>query len=249
MAAVAFLSDVFRPVVDLIYPPRCPICGSSIADQTGLCVTCWSELVILGEPSCASCSRPLPATLTSETAECAECLRSPPEHDGISAGTLYNDASRQLILRFKHGRKIAMSSMLARLILARLPETEETKIFVPVPRHWSRLWQRGFNQSALLARELADLSGGELLVDGLLRKKRTPALGGLGKTARARVLSGAIALNPRCRDELQGRHLILVDDVLTSGSTSAACVKVLKRAGAERVTIACVARVLNEAVS
>jgi ComF family protein len=115
-----------------------------------------------------------------------------------------------------------------------------------VPLHRWRLWRRGYNQSALLARELARLIGQTLLVDGLLRRKATPTLGGLGRTARAKALSGAIAANPR--RSFKGAHVLLVDDVLTSGATTDACVRVLKRAGAAQVRIACFARVLDEAL-
>jgi len=100
----------------------------------------------------------------------------------------------------------------------------------------------------LLARELALASGAELLVDGLIRTKRTPPLGGLGRTARARALSGAIQLNPRQAGHLNGAKVLLVDDVLTSGATSDACVRALKRGGAEQVVLACFARVLDEAL-
>ena len=246
MSVTPVLSDAFRPVVDLLYPPRCPLCGEAIADQNGLCAGCWSGLIIPAGPACSACQRPLPAALASDNAECAECLMAPPVHDGIAAGSLYNETSRQLILRFKHGRKIAMSSMLSRLILARLPTTQPGTLFVPVPLHWTRLWQRGFNQSALLARDLAKARSGNLVVDALRRRKRTPTLGGLGKKARARVLAGAITANPARRALISGSDVVLVDDVLTSGSTSTACVKALKRAGAASVRIACVARVLTE---
>ncbi len=100
----------------------------------------------------------------------------------------------------------------------------------------------------MLARELARQRGGRLLVDGLLRRKATPMLGGLGRTARARVLSGSIVVNPKRAASLKGSSIVLVDDVLTSEATSDACVAMLKRAGAERVIVACFARVLDEAL-
>jgi predicted amidophosphoribosyltransferase len=115
-----------------------------------------------------------------------------------------------------------------------------------VPLHRWRLWRRGFNQAALLAQEIAKLAGATMMVDGLERRKQTPSLGGLGRKARARALSGAIAVNPRRKAGLAGAKIILVDDVLTSGATSAACVSALKRAGAEKVVVACFARVLDE---
>ena len=248
MAVAPIIADTFTPLVDLVFPPRCPLCGEGIAEQTGLCAPCWSELVIPGEPACATCQRPFTNHVAGEGAVCAPCQQSPPVHDGIAAGTLYNEASRQLVLRFKHGRKIAMAPMLARLVAARLPATDGGRVFVPVPLHWTRLWQRGFNQSALLARELAKATGGVLLVDALRRSKRTPPLGGLGRKARERMLAGSIEVASARKSALAGRDVVLVDDVLTSGATSTACVKVLKRAGAKSVVIACFSRVLDEAI-
>lgn len=239
--------DVLLPVVDLVFPPRCPLCGAALAAQDGLCAACWGTLAIPGEPSCGACQRPFPEG-TAAAALCAPCLAEPPRHDGIAAGTLYNESSRKLILAFKHGRRIALAPMLARLIAARLPELEGEWLLVPVPLHRWRIWRRGFNQAALLAGELARLKGCALLVDGLERRKATPMLGGLGRKARARALAGAIRVNPRRAAQLKGAQVVLVDDVLTSGATTQACVSALKRAGAAKVRIACFARVLDEAL-
>ena len=184
----------------------------------------------------------------NSNSHCAPCMAAPPRHDGIAAGTLYNDTSRRLVLAFKHGKRIALAPMLARLIAARLPALEGEWLLVPVPLHRARLWRRGFNQAVLLARDLAKQTEGEALVDGLVRRKPTPILGGLGRKARARALAGAIAVNPARRERLKGAQVLLVDDVLTSGATSEACVSALKRAGASKVVIACFARVLDEAL-
>ena len=239
------LAQALAPLTDLVYPPRCPLCGEGLAAQDGLCPACWSELGIPGEPACALCQRPFGAG-QPEGSICAPCLAEPPLHAGIAAGTLYTEASRKLVLAFKHGRRIALAPMLARLIAARLPELDGEWLVVPVPLHRWRLWRRGYNQSALLARELARLTGKTLLVDGLVRKKHTPTLGGLGRSARAKALAGAIMANPR--RSVKGARVLLVDDVLTSGATTDACVRVLKRAGATEVRIACFARVLDEAL-
>ena len=239
---------LLAPIVDLVFPPRCPLCGAGLAAQTGLCAPCWAGLAVPGLPCCGSCQRPL-ASDTAAGSICAPCLAQPPRHDGIAAGTLYNDTSRRLILALKHGHRIALAPLLARLIAAQLPtQIGPGWLIVPVPLHRWRLWSRGFNQSALLASELAASTGAELLVDGLLRTKRTPTLGGLGRSARARTLSGAIQLNPRQAVRLQGARVLLVDDVLTSGATSNACISVLKRAGVQTVIVACFARVLDEAL-
>lgn len=239
---------LLAPVVDLVFPPRCPLCGEGLAAQSGLCAACWADLVIPGQPSCLRCQRPFGDQVAGESI-CAPCLADPPRHDGIAAGTLYNDASRKLVLAFKHGHRIALAPMLARIIAAQLPaEVGEDWLYVPVPLHRWRLWSRGFNQSVLLARGLQEQRGGRLLVDALVRKKATPVLGGLGRKARARALQGAFAVNPSRMQSLRGARIVLVDDVLTSGATTAVCVSALKRAGADKVVIACFARVLDEAL-
>ena len=235
------------PLVDLIFPPRCPLCGEGLSAQLGLCATCWNELVIPGDPSCSLCQRPFSDAMATG-AICAPCLADPPKHDGIAAGTLYNETSRKLVLAFKYGRRIALAPMLARLLTGRLSAIDESWIFIPVPLHRWRLWQRGFNQAALLAREVARAKDAGLMVDALVRRKATPKLGGLGRKARARAISGAIVINPKRAKLLRGAKIVLVDDVLTSGATSNACVSALKRAGAEKVVIACFARVLDEAL-
>lgn len=242
------LKQAFAPLVDLLYPPRCPTCGAAIGEHGALCQACWSELVIPGEPACTSCQRPFGNEQIAAGSQCAVCLADPPRHAGISAATLYNDASRGLVLAFKHGHWIALAGLLARLMLARLPQLEGEWLVVPVPLHRRRLWGRGFNQSALLAGEIATARGHRLLVDGLLRTKVTPPLGGLGRRDRAKVLQGAIALNPSRQSQLAGAQVLLVDDVMTSGATTDACVKALQQAGAQRVRIVCFARVLDEAL-
>jgi ComF family protein len=243
------LADVLAPALDLIFPPRCPLCGEGTAAQIGLCGACWSDLAIPGEPSCAHCGRPFgDGTSLSAGAVCAPCLANPPRHDGIAAATLYNDTSRKLVLALKHGRRIALTGMMARLMAAKLARVDQEWLVVPVPLHRWRLWRRSYNQAALLAADIARLRGAGLLVDGLVRRKATPTLGGLGSRARTRVLSGAITIHPRRGASVRGRQVLLVDDVLTSGATSDACVSALKRAGAQKVVIACFARVLHEAL-
>lgn len=222
MTVVAHLVRHLAPVVDALYPPRCPSCGAAIAAQEGLCSDCWSTLDV-------------------------------PEHRDVGAlevpvyaATYYNETSRKLVLAYKHGGRIALSRLLARLIAARLPETRtggSPPLLVPVPLHRWRLWHRGFNQAALLATDLACFGKGETELEMLVRQKRTPSLGGLGRDARERALEGAFRLNPRHAQRLTGRHVILVDDVLTSGATSRACIAAIAAAGPASIALACFARV------
>jgi len=241
------------PLVDLVFPPRCPLCGNALARQGGLCAGCWAKLVIPGDPSCSRCQRPLPERGDAEHADgslvCAPCMANPPRHEGIAAATLYNDASRDLVIAFKHGRRMALADLLARLMLAKIPPLEGRWLIVPVPLHRWRIWRRGFNQSALLARVIAQGLQQELVVDGLLRPRQTPSLGRLNRRQRAQALAGAIIPHPARAAQLRNANVLLVDDVMTSGATTNACLKALRKAGATRVRIACFARVLDEALA
>lgn len=222
MAAVARLARHVAPVVDLVYPPRCPACGGAVAAQAGLCAACWSLIEVPAEDAGQGEGVP------------------------VHAATIYNETSRRLVLAYKHGGRIALARLLARLMAARLPDPAEGRappVLVPVPLHRWRLWSRGFNQAALLARELARLGKGEVEVAALVRHRRTPHLGGLGREARERVLTGAIRLDPAHARKLAGRDVVLVDDVLTSGATSRACIAAIATAGPASIAVACFARV------
>lgn len=211
-----------QPLVDFVYPPRCPSCGLAIAAQEGLCSDCWTTLDVP------------PVVEAGEGAV------------PVYAATCYNETSRKLVLAYKHGGRIALSRLLARLIAARMPMTDSGSaplLLVPVPLHRWRLWQRGFNQAALLARELERFGKGQAEVAALVRHKRTPNLGGLGRDEREKVLRGAIRLDPAYARELKGRHVVLVDDVLTSGVTSRACIAAMAQAQPASIALACFAQV------
>ena len=143
---------------------------------------------------------------------------------------------------------MALADLLARLMLARIPPLEDSWLVVPVPLHHWRIWRRGFNQSAQLARRIVRARGLPLMIDGLVRRKRTPSLGGLDKRRHTEVLRGAIVARSKRRELLEGASVLLVNDVLTSGATSDACVRALHKAGVAKVRIACFARVLDEAI-
>lgn len=249
--------QALTPVLDLLFPPRCPLCGAVVHAQNGLCAPCWSGLVLPGDPSCHACQRPLPSEAASHDEGrllCHHCAAETPAHDGVAAATLYNDISRDLVIALKHGRRMGLAPLMGRLMAARLAHLERAGVgpgwlVVPVPLHRWRMWHRGFNQSALLAREVARHIGARPVVDALVRQRRTPMLGGLGAEERAAVLQGAIALHPGRAKALRGARVVLADDVLTSGATTNACIGALRQAGVERVVIACFARVHGEGLA
>lgn len=231
---------VIQSIISFALPPRCAGCGQIVADDDQLCALCWQSLEFLTEAGCARCGCPM------ETQElvCAPCLLHPPDHDGVRAAVTYGDIARTIVLRFKHGRRTGLARFIAEAMLRNV--TLGGALIIPVPLHRWRIWARGFNQSALIAGRLAELSGNPVLLDGLIRVRPTPLLRGLGPKERAHAVRGVFALNPAHCEAIRGKPVYLIDDVYTSGATSNACAKLLKKAGASQVIVLCWARVLRE---
>lgn len=241
------LTYPLKILADFALPPRCPGCGQITPAQDQFCPGCWQQLHLLSQPCCATCDLPLPFA-ADHAAQCAACLVQPPRHAGIKAAVAYGDISREIALKLKHGGKIGLARLIAATLRRHIGSIPQGALIVPVPLHWTRLWYRRYNQSALIAAELARLSGCDHCPDMLLRTRRTRPLGGLTARERAAMVSGVFAINERQRGRIANRALILVDDVYTSGATADACVKTLRKAGAASVTIFCWARVLPDAL-
>ena len=155
----------------------------------------------------------------------------------------YGDVARGVAVRLKYGRKVALARTMARY-MAPLIEAQGTDVLlVPVPLHRSRIWSRGFNQSAIVARELSRLTGLPTLAGALTRTKRTPPLKGMSPLQRRRAVAGAFKVPES--EAVRGRTIVLVDDVLTTGSTANSCARALQRAGAARVELVSWARVVR----
>ena len=241
MTATRFLQTAGRTLLDFVLPPRCAACGTIVGEVDLFCPACWGGIGWMTGAGCERCGIPLEV---SEEQLCGGCLASPPRPDRIRAAVEYGETARALVLKLKYGRKTAVARTMARYMRRHLP-AEPGALLVPVPLHRSRLWSRGFNQSALIARELAGASG-LVLAPGLLkRKRRTPRLKGMSPAQRKRAVLGAFAIADG--NSLRGRTVVLVDDVYTSGSTADACTKTLKQAGADRVELIVWARVVRPA--
>jgi ComF family protein len=201
-------------------------------------------LEFLGPPWCRGCAAPFEFDRGAD-AYCASCIAHPPRHDGIRAAVKYDDVSAQVALRLKYGGKIGLARVIAQQMLRHLPEGQEQLLITPVPLHWTRIWSRSFNQSALIGKQLAAMSGISFVPDILVRHKRTPSMRGLDHKRRRQAVGNAFALHPKYKGKLKGRRIILIDDVLTTGATSNGCVAMLKRGGADWVQIFCWARALR----
>ena len=230
--------SIGKMVLDFALPPRCAGCGVVTEEVGAFCPPCWSQIEWLGQSGCGRCGLPLAGT---EIDTCGRCLADPPKLDRMRAAVAYDDLPRSIALKLKYGRKVGLARTMARYMGPLKGDWPHDAIIIPVPLHRWRLWGRGFNQSALMARELSRLWGLPADVAGLKRVKRTQPLKGLSQTQRRKAVSGAF----KAASDFKGRTAILVDDVLTSGSTAEACARALRRAGASRVELVCWARVVR----
>ncbi len=234
-----------RSVVDFALPPRCPGCGAITPEPHLFCLTCWSRLQFLGEPCCDRCALPFDFAI-GNGGECAACIANPPDFDRLRAAVAYGDISRKVALRLKYGGRPGIAETLARLMERHAGQVADSRPWLaPVPLHRWRIWRRGYNQSALIATALARRLGLETRPDLIERTRATPPLRGMSPSERKATLRGAFQLPERHRSSVQGRSILLIDDVYTSGATANACARLLKRAGAERVDILCWTRVLG----
>ena len=229
-----------RWMLDFALPPRCPACGTITGDLHSFCSDCWKGIAFLGNSGCATCGLPLEAT---DADQCGACLAQPPLIARSRAAVAYDDLSRGLAIRLKYGRKVAISRTMARYMGPLIDREAVQPLLVPVPLHRTRLWRRGFNQSALVARELSRRLQIDMDPFALRRVKRTPPLKGMSRQQRHKAVAGAFRVPDTAA--VAGRTVILVDDVLTTGSTAEACARTLKRAGASRVELVSWARVVK----
>jgi ComF family protein len=233
------IRSAWKQVLDFALPPRCAGCGLIVDEVHSFCPDCWIKVEFLGDSGCSTCGMPLEAT---DADECGACIAKPPRIHRTRSAVAYDDLSRSIAIRLKYGRKVALARTMARY-MAPLVRQEEDAVLIPVPLHRIRLWQRGFNQSALVAKELARATGLRTDPHLLRRIKRTPALKGMSLSQRRKVVAGAFGVHKSA--ELDGRTVVLVDDVLTTGSTANACAKALQKAGAKRVELVSWARVIK----
>lgn len=218
----------------------CLLCDEPADAELPICVPCETELPWLGE-HCQTCALPL----TAAGLTCSECQLEPPAFEQVAAPWLYGFPVDSLITRFKHNAKWPFGHLLAdvlgQYLLHRFDEDlPRPDALLPVPLASKRLRQRGFNQAAMLARWLSGQLDLPCEENVLQRIKDTNAQQELDAKARKKNLRSAFDLSPDA--DVKGRHLALVDDVLTTGATAQALARILMDAGAARVDVYCLAR-------
>ena len=230
-------------VLDLLLPPRCLKCGAEISCDGALCAECWRGITFLQPPCCARCGLPFEVDLGAD-ATCGACAREAPLYARARAALRYDEASRTLVLAFKHGDKLQLAPALGRFMRRAGTDLLATcDIIVPVPLHWTRLFARRYNQAAVLAHALAGSGGPPVVADLLERHRATPSQGRSGHAERRRNVRGAFGL--KRRRSAAGRRVLLIDDVLTTGATVSECARTLLDAGAISVDVLTLARTVR----
>ncbi len=223
--------------VDLVYPPRCGVCGSFLSwgEAEEICPECLSGMHRVRSPLCRHCGVPFEAG-PDEDRFCERCLREPPSYEIARSLFVYEGTVVEAVHRLKYAGKTRLADIfgpqLAGPARACLPPSADPLV-MPVPLHLERLRERGFNQSLLLSRHVARETGFDLDWLSLRRTRPTPSQATLGKGRRRENVRDAFAVDAPAA--VQGRDVLLVDDVSTTGSTLEACSRALLQSGVERV--------------
>jgi ComF family protein len=245
--ALAALRLPLRLALDVALPRLCPSCREPVGDGAGLCATCWSKLSLIERPFCEKLGIPFTYD-PGPGVYSMQAIADPPAYARARAAVRYDDVARTLIHALKYGDRLDLAPTMARwMARAGTDLLADADLIVPVPLHWRRLWARRFNQSAALAGFIAQQGGPPVSVTALKRARATPQQVGLSRTARAANVQGAFRVDAVGKAEIKRKHVLLLDDVLTSGATADACARVLLRAGARQVDVLVFARVVDPA--
>jgi ComF family protein len=237
-------SHAARLALDIALPTLCVACREPVAGE-GVCAACWAKLSFIEPPYCPRLGIPFvydpgPDLLSMEA------IANPPAYARARAAVRYDDVARTLVHALKYQDRTDLAPAMGRWMARAGRELlGEADALIPVPLHWRRGWSRRYNQSGALARVIARQTGVKVAADALRRVRPTQQQIGLSRSQRASNVQGAFKVAPDRTAEIQGRRLILIDDVLTSGATTDACARALLRARAASVDVLVFARVVD----
>lgn len=233
-----------RGLLDLVYPPTCLVCGAPIAAADALCPGCFARLRPITAPYCPRLGIPFQHDLGAGALS-AEAIADPPPFERSRSAVLYNEVARAVVARMKYGDRPELAGFCARLMHRAGHELwGDDAVLVPVPLNRWRQLSRLYNQSTELARALGRHTGIPVEPGLVARHRHTRQQVGLSRDARHRNVAGAFRPRPDLLHRLRGRRVILVDDVITTGSTVAAITRALTKAGVDKVDVISFARVV-----
>ena len=238
------LKPLLNRLLDIVFPPQCVSCDTLVGAYGTLCQPCWQRIGFITPPMCHACGLPFEYEL-GQQALCGECLHNLPPYAKARAAVRYDEHSRALVLQLKYADQTQLASVYAPwLARAGRELIEHSEVIVPVPLHYWRFIGRRYNQSALLAYALSTHCELPVLPDALQRTRATKAQAGLTRRQRQDNVRGAFNVHARHLPAIKGKHVLLVDDVMTTSATAAQCTKALLAAGALQVQVLTLARKL-----
>lgn len=234
-------------LLDFIYPPACLVCRRAVAAHGALCAACWREIAFIERPFCERLGTPFERDLDQPGLISPEAAANPPVFGRARAVARYDsDKARTLAHRLKYHDRLELARPMGKwMARAGADLLAEADLLAPVPLHRLRLAARRFNQSAELARVVSRETGVPTELLALARIKATPPQVGLSRAQRAANLAGAFRVEPDRAPAIEGRNLVLVDDVLTTGATANAAARALLKVGAARVDLLVFARAVT----
>ncbi|WP_367718755.1 ComF family protein [Nitratireductor sp. GISD-1A_MAKvit] len=228
----------------LLFPPTCLGCSTLVTEPGTLCPTCWSSLRFLERPWCPVMGTPFSLDL-GDSMLSAQAIAEPPPFGRARSAVAYQDIARRLVQGLKFHDRTDLAPWMGKWMLRAGAEIlTDADLVIPVPLHRNRFLSRRFNQSAELARAVAELSGLVHAPEALVRVRRTRQQVGLGARERHANVRGAFRVPEAALPQIKARGIVLVDDVYTTGATVAAASRILLRAGAGHVDVLTFARVL-----
>ncbi|QIG95833.1 MULTISPECIES: ComF family protein [unclassified Bradyrhizobium] len=233
-----------RLMLDIALPTLCVSCREPVHGE-GVCAACWAKLSFIAQPFCPRLGIPFVYDPGPELLS-MEAIANPPSYQRARAAVRYDDVARTLVHALKYQDRTDLAPTMGRWMARAGKELlEEADMLVPVPLHWRRGWSRRYNQSGALAKAIARQSGVKMVSEALRRVRATEQQIGLSRKDRASNVQGAFGVAAERKADIQGRRVILVDDVLTSGATVDACARALLRAKASQVDVLVFARVVD----
>lgn len=221
-----------QAIFDIVMPPRCISCGEMVNEHGDLCADCWKDTKFIGAHKCKTCGLPFEFDM-GKGAKCKYCMAEKPKFNKVRGVCEYDGVARKIAVKFKFRDHTHLAKPMAKLMVHAAPDlVAKADIIAPVPLHFRRRISRKFNQSGLLARQIAHIAQAEYQPFLLKRIRHTKRQTALNRAQRQENVQDAFTCSA---EDLSGKTILLIDDVMTTGSTMNECAKALKAHGAQRV--------------
>lgn len=228
----------FVKIINLIFPPKCILCGKIIEEYDTLCPKCWEKVEFIQKPFCNKCSTPLQVKISDEDL-CANCLKEMPLYIKSRSAIVYNEESAKIIFKFKFYDDLHTKKFIAKNMLKASQDIiNNIDVLIPIPLHKKRLIHRKYNQALILANEIGQLSNKKVIYNFLKKKQNTTPQAKLTGIERTKNIKDKFCINPKYLKDIsnyKNLNFAIIDDVMTTGSTINECVKVLNKAGIKNV--------------